>query len=134
MSRTGYYVAQFVESFPTPLEKGVLYISVTYSTAGHVCPCGCKGEVVIKLSPARWQLIFDGEVSLKPSVAAVGLACKSHYFITRGQVDWHRKLDPVQTEKAQAADRRAVEDHRVRVSERTIGWCARLPYRKGKNR
>ena len=93
MSGTGRYVAAFVDSFPTPMAPGVLYVSTTYSSAGHLCPCGCRGEVVTKLSPARYRVVFDGEVSLRPSVAAVGLRCNSHYFITRGQVDWHATLD-----------------------------------------
>lgn len=105
------YIMECVESFPTPMEAGVLYVSIAYSTAGHICPCGCGREVVTKLSPARYCVTFDGAVSLRPSVAATGLPCKSHYFITRGEVDWHPKLDPTQMARAQAADRRAVEAH-----------------------
>ena len=37
--------------------------------------------------PARYRVIYDGEVSLKPSVAATGLPCNSHCFITPGEVD-----------------------------------------------
>ena len=125
MITTPHYRAQFVESFPTPMVPGMLYISVTYSTAGHICPCGCGQEVVTKLSPARWRVIFDGEVSLQPSIAAMGLPCNSHYFITRGEVDWYQKLDAFQAAKAQAADRRAVEHHRAPAAPR-IGWWRRL--------
>jgi Family of unknown function (DUF6527) len=109
MSRTDHYTAEFVQSFPTIMEPGVLYISTAYSTAGHICPCGCGREVVTKLSPVRWRVIFDGEVSLKPSVAATGLPCNSHYFITRGHVDWHPELNRGQAARAQSADRRAIE-------------------------
>jgi len=113
MTRIDHYTVQFVESFPTPMERGILYVSTAYSTAGHLCPCGCGREVVTKLSPARYRLIFDGEVSLSPSVAATGLPCNSHYFITRGQVDWRGKLDFAQAARAQAADLRALEAHRM---------------------
>lgn len=127
MSRTQHYYAQFVESFPTLMEQGVLYISTKYSTAGHICPCGCGREVVTKLSPARYRVIYDGEVSLKPSVAATGLPCNSHYFITRGEVDWHLKLEAVHAARAQAADRRAVEAHQApALSIERRGWWARL--------
>lgn len=34
------YSAAFVDSFPTPMEPGILYISAQYSTAGHSCPAG----------------------------------------------------------------------------------------------
>ncbi len=112
MSRVAHYTAGFVESFPSPMRPGVLYVSAIYSTAGHICPCGCGQEVVTKLSPARWKVIFDGEVSLRPSVAATGLPCNSHYFITRGRVDWHHKLSADEQTQVHALDRQAIEDHR----------------------
>jgi hypothetical protein len=40
------YTAEFAESFPTPLKPRILYVSLSYSTAAHVCPCGCGCEVV----------------------------------------------------------------------------------------
>ena len=127
MSATERYSADFVESFPAPMKPGILYISTKYSTAGHICPCGCGREVVTKLSPARYRVIYDGEVSLKPSVAATGLPCNSHYFITRGEVDWHHKLDAVRTAKAQAADLRAIEERRAPAPpEARRRWWARL--------
>ncbi|MGN6131687.1 MAG: DUF6527 family protein [Nocardioidaceae bacterium] len=125
MTQIDRYVMQCVESFPTPMEPGVLYVSLTYSTAGHICPCGCGREVVTKLSPARYRLIFDGEVSLKPSVAATGLPCNSHYFITRGDVDWHPKLDREQRARAQAADRRTVEAQRAPAPQPRANWWKR---------
>jgi hypothetical protein len=129
MSRTEHYTARFVESFPTPMEPGILYVSTTYSTAGHICPCRCGRDVITKLSPARWRVILDGEVSLSPSVAATGLPCNSHYFITRGIVDWHPKLDARQASAAQTADRRVVEEHRTAAPN---GWLARLKNHLGR--
>lgn len=85
--------------------------------------------MVTKLSPARWRVIFDGEVSLTPSVAATCLPCNSHYYITRGEVDWDRNLNAVRASGARAADRRAVEEQRVEVAG---GWLARLRRHLGK--
>jgi hypothetical protein len=126
MTRIDRYTIQFVESFPTPMERGILYASTAYSTAGHLCPCGCGREVVTKLSPARYLLIFDGEVSLSPSVASTGLPCNSHYFITRGQVDWRGKLDSAQAAQAQAADMRAVEAYRMPATPPRIRLWTRV--------
>ena len=133
MTRIDHYAARFVESFPTPMEPRVLYVSTSYSTAGHICPCGCGREVVTKLSPARWRVIYDGEVSLKPSVASTGLPCNSHYFITRGDVDWRYQLNAVHAAKAQAADRRAIEDHRAPTTPpaQRANWWTRLWRRSG---
>jgi hypothetical protein len=115
------------------MEPGVLYISTAYSTAGHICPCGCEREVVTKLSPARWRIIYDGEISLKPSVASTGLPCNSHYFITRGTVDWRYQLDVVEAARAQAADRCALENHPAPTtpSTRRTHWWTRLRRRSG---
>lgn len=126
MSRSDRYTAEFVESFPQPMEPMFLYISLPYSIAGHICPCGCGREVVTKLSPARYKVIFDGEVSLKPSVAATGLPCNSHYFITRGRVEWHRKLNATQAARAQAADAMAVQAHRSPALKPRSAWWERL--------
>lgn len=135
MSPTSHYVAQFVESFPAPMECGILYVSIAYSTAGHICPCGCGREVVTKLSQARWRLIFDGEVSLQPSVAATGLPCNSHYFITRGEVVWHQKLDAIEAARAQAIDRRAIHDIRSAASAPAREtWWVRLLHLRAKRR
>jgi len=37
-------------------------------------------------------------------VAAVGLPCNSHYFITRAEVDWRHNLTAVQAARAREAD------------------------------
>lgn len=130
MTRTAQYTVEFVESFPSPMEPGVLYASIPYSTAGHICACGCGREIVTKLSPARYRVVFDGEVSLRPSVAATGLPCNSHYFITRGQVEWHPSLNFKQVARARAADRRAVEDHRATSQLSPSSWWRRIVRRR----
>jgi hypothetical protein len=37
---------QFVEFIPDKLEDGILYVSMHYATAVHLCLCGCGKEVV----------------------------------------------------------------------------------------
>ena len=87
--------------------------------------------MVTKLSPARWRVIFDGEVPLSPSIAATGLPCNAHYFITRGQVDWHRELNAEQAAQAREADQQAVRDYRVAITQRgrmrQLSWRFRRP-------
>jgi Family of unknown function (DUF6527) len=123
MTGSQQYSAAFVDSFPTPMDSGILYVSTKYSTAGHSCACGCGNEVVTKLSPAKWRITYDGQISLAPSVGAVALPCNSHYFITRGEVDWRRKLTSNETLQAHEADQRSVEE--LRASTRP-GWIKRL--------
>lgn len=60
---------EVVEYIPERLNPDILYISRRFSTAAHLCCCGCGSEVVTPLNPAKWRLIErGGKVSLTPSV------------------------------------------------------------------
>jgi hypothetical protein len=77
----------FVRHLPEVLEAGLLYVSMEYATASHLCCCGCGEEVVTPFSPAQWKMTFDGEtVSLNPSVGNWLQSCRSHYVIRNGKV------------------------------------------------
>jgi hypothetical protein len=79
----------FVKYIPDPLEDGVLYISIDYSTAMHKCMCGCGNKVVTPFSPRDWAMTFDGEtVSLSPSIGNWSFECQSHYWIKRDRIEW----------------------------------------------
>jgi len=110
--RTNRVSFQFVDSAPTPLADGVLYISSRYTTALHNCCCGCGREVVTPLSPAQWSLLFDGEtISLNPSIGNWKYPCRSHYWIRRNEVVWAGQWSEADVESGQTADRRKVEGH-----------------------
>ena len=78
---------RFVQYLPETLEPGILFISLEYVTASHLCCCGCGEEVVTPFSPVGWRMTFDGEtISLWPSIGNWNLRCRSHYIIDRGRV------------------------------------------------
>lgn len=80
---------EFVEFMPDKFENGVLYISIPYNTATHLCACGCGSEVITPFSPSDWSITYNGRtVSLRPSIGNWNFPCKSHYFITDGEVRW----------------------------------------------
>lgn len=80
---------EFVEFMPDKFENGVLYISIPYNTATHLCACGCGSDVITPFSPVDWSITYNGRtVSLKPSIGNWSFPCKSHYFITDGEVRW----------------------------------------------
>ncbi len=90
---------------PDQLERGVIYISLQFGIVSHSCPCGCGEEIVTKLSPTDWWLIYDGEtVSLAPSIGNWGLPCQSHYFITRSRVEWAPKWSKAKIDAGRRAD------------------------------
>lgn len=79
---------RYVKYIPTSLEEGVLYISLEYATATHLCACGCGNPVVTPLNRIGWELKFHGKVSLNPSIGNFNLPCQSHYFIKENRVIW----------------------------------------------
>lgn len=96
---------EFIEFMPDRLENGVLYISMSYNTATHLCACGCGKEVVTPISPIGWSLTYNGQtISLRPSIGNWNFPCKSHYFITDSKVQWARTYTEVEMDTVRKAD------------------------------
>jgi len=101
------YDFRFVEFMPKILDEGVLYVSVTYATASHLCFCGCGMKVVTPLSPTDWRLIFDGDsVSLHPSVGNWGYPCRSHYILRNNRVVWASQMSSAEIRAIRGAEGR----------------------------
>lgn len=110
MSRQAHIQAEFVEFIPERLEPGKLYISYRYSTAAHLCCCGCGHEVVTPLNAAKWHLIeSNGTVSLYPSIGNWSFPCQSHYWIIESLVHWASALSPELVTVARERDQRDAE-------------------------
>lgn len=108
---------KFVEFIPAKPEEGVLYISMEYKTATHLCACGCRQKVITPFSPVDWKLIFDGEtVSLSPSIGNWRFPCKSHYFIRSNKVEWAGTWDKEKINAYQAAE---IKREKAYVHEKT---------------
>jgi hypothetical protein len=112
---------QFIELMPPTLQEGVLYISMTYATTTHLSACGCSNKVVLPLSPADWQLYFDGErISLTPSIGNWQFPCQSHYWIRGSRVCWAGRWSKRQIEVGRSRDNADTEAYfsaRLPVSE-----------------
>ena len=80
---------EFVEFIPLELEEGILYISMRYATAAHLCACGCKQKVITPISPHTWSILYNGEsVTFSPSIGNYEQECISHYFIRNNRIIW----------------------------------------------
>jgi Family of unknown function (DUF6527) len=106
---------QFVTNLPEGLEPGVLYISIEYAIAAHLCCCGCGVEVVTPFTPTDWNMTFDGEtISLFPSVGNWNDACRSHYVIERSEVieapPWSDERIEAEFERDRAAKKEFYKD------------------------
>jgi Family of unknown function (DUF6527) len=102
---------KFVQYIPDALDPGILYVSMEFATASHQCVCGCGSEVVTPLSPTFWTLIFDGTVSLDPSIGNWSFPCRSHYWIEKNRVVWAPQWSKEQIKSARAYDALRRQEH-----------------------
>lgn len=78
-----------VEYLPKYLEQGILYFSKEFGIAGHLCPCGCKNKIMTPIDPSEWSFKEkDNKPTLYPSIGNWQLPCRSHYWITNGNIEW----------------------------------------------
>ena len=83
------FKVEFVNQVPVKMKARTLYVSIPFATAMHLCPCGCKSEIVTKIAPHRWQMLYDGEtISLDPSIGNWTLPCRSHYWFIENNIIW----------------------------------------------
>ena len=122
-----------VHYIPKQLQPGVLYVSEEFGAAAHLCACGCGAKVRTPLGPTEWTLkeTEDGP-SLSPSIGNWQQACKSHYFIRRGEIVWSEAWTP----ELIAAGRRREEERRRLYYEgqecrRRFGWAKVWNWLKG---
>ncbi len=60
---------EFVRFVPERLDHGVLYLSMEFATASHLCCCGCGSKVVTPFTPTDWRMTFDGWTVTLPDAA-----------------------------------------------------------------
>lgn len=86
-----------VVTMPKQLEEGILYVSYEFSTAAHLCACGCGVKIRTPLGPTEWSIkqTKDGP-SVWPSIGNWQQKCQSHYVIKRGEIIWAESWDEKQ--------------------------------------
>lgn len=78
-----------VQRFPKELHLGILYFSEEFSTAAHLCPCGCGSRIITPVGPVNWSLkVKKGKPTMYPSLGNWELPCRSHYWIRDGKIVW----------------------------------------------
>ena len=109
---------RFVETIPDELEPGLLYVSIRFRTAQHLCACGCGSRLVTPIKPAKYRLAYDGEtVSLWPSVGNWQKPCKSHYVIRDSRVEWHPEWTHRQITRGRARDQAELREYYKSTSD-----------------
>lgn len=111
---------EFVEFIPDDLKEGIVYISIRFGTASHLCCCGCGNEVVTPIRPTDWQLIFDGKtISLYPSIGNWSFKCRSHYWIKNNKVVWAEAWSKEKIDAGRTYDQWAKEKYFASINAGT---------------
>lgn len=102
----------FVESIPHLLEEGILYITVEYKTAVHLCVCGCGNKVITPITPNHWKLTYDGKtVSLSPSIGNWSFECKTHYWIKHNEIIVAPSWSEIQIDESRNSDFKSIKKY-----------------------
>jgi hypothetical protein len=123
MTRIEAVRAEFVEFIPAALKEGVVYVSQKYSTASHLCCCGCGNKVVTPLKPGGWKLTtVRNSITLYPSIGNWNFPCKSHYWIRRNRVEWAAQFSRERIDAVRRSDALARQQHFDRLQEPESLW------------
>lgn len=116
------FAYQAVERIPKQLEPGTVYHSEEFELAGLLCACGC-GHRIMLLVPDSHQVYCEGGLAtIRPSIAVYDGTCKSHYFISAGQVEW---LEAYSAEAAKSLMEKQIFRH-ISNDAKPKSWLARL--------
>lgn len=111
-----------VERIPKQLRANVIYHSEEFEIAALLCACGCGHRVMLLVPDSHQVTSRGGMATVKPSIAVCDAPCKSHYFITSGDVEW---LPPFSDAMASAVMRGQIARH-ANLDTRHSSWLGRL--------
>lgn len=101
-----------VQYLPKDLDEGVLYVSKEFEVAGHLCPCGCKNKIITPIGKTEWSYSErKGKPSLYPSLGNWQLPCRSHYWITKGVIEWSYQWSDQQIKAGAEAEAKQKENY-----------------------
>jgi len=115
---------------PIDFKPNTLYFSKEFEVAGHLCACGCENKIITPINPVEWALeITRYGPTLYPSIGNWQLPCKSHYWISKGKVEWSYKM----TEDEIFAGNKCEEVRREKYYENLQNRRSKSIFRKIKN-
>ena len=116
------YTYEPVERLPKVLSPGVVYHSEEYEVGAMLCACGC-GHRVSLLVPDSHQIFSEGGMAtIRPSISVCDAPCKSHYFISGGEVEW---MPAFSSAMAEAVMRHQIARHVTRDAEQR-SWATHI--------
>jgi hypothetical protein len=112
-----------VDRIPRELSEGVVYHNKDFELGAMLCACGCGHRVELLVPDSHQITSADGLATIRPSVAVCDAACKSHYIITAGRVQWLAAFSPAH---AKAVMQEQIARHASRDSHPQQSWVDRF--------
>jgi hypothetical protein len=111
---------------PKELEPNVLYVSDEFDIAMHLCACGCGTAVKTPLGPTEWS-VKDTPTgpTLRPSVGNWQQPCRSHYLITRGEIEWSYQWSAAQIASGRRREQECREAYYGELERKRGGFIKR---------
>lgn len=82
------YSYQIVERIPKKLDDGIVYHNIEFELAALLCACGCGHRITLLVPDSHQISSKDGLATIRPSIGVFDAECRSHFFVTAGQVEW----------------------------------------------
>lgn len=121
------FTLERVHYMPTTLQPGVLYVSDEYGAAAHLCACGCGSKVRTPIGPTEWGIKETPlGPSLSPSVGNWQLPCRSHYWISQGEVCWAEQWTREEIAAGYLCDEERRREYYERRAMRRVGNLQKL--------
>ena len=121
-----------IEFLPAKLEEGVIYVSFPYSTAVHLCCCGCGNRVVTPLGSLGWEVTFRNEkISLSSSIGNWSFPCQSHYWVKNGKLIWAERWSKKEISsipRRLKAKRNSIKPNQESYIVRFKKWFAKMSF------
>jgi hypothetical protein len=118
---------QRVHYMPAELKPGILYVSEEFDIAIHLCASGCGSKIRTPLGHAYWHFEeTDSGPSLYPSIGNWQLPCQSHYWITRGEVEWAGKWSPKRIAEGRRYEGKRRQAYYEALDNKSVGNLRRL--------
>ena len=110
-----------MDRIPIQMRPDVVYYTDEFELAGLLCACGC-GHRITLLVPDGHEVLDDGGfATIRPSIGVLDAACKSHYIISAGHVQWLPAFTGAQAAKIMHAQ---IARHVARDAK-PISWMQR---------
>lgn len=82
------YRYELADRIPKQMREGVVYHTREFELAGLLCACGCGYRITLLVPDSHQVWDEEGYATIRPSVGVFDAACKSHYVISAGHVQW----------------------------------------------